>query len=231
MTLQLIIAGSLLMAACLGFVALFLLSFYRARFTLALIFKGIASLCFVIFGAAGCLLADPSPSSVMIFIGLCFGILGDEVIALCQVAPKYDTLAFVGGGSFFIVGHIFYLVSMALLGGVNWLALALSFVVMSSLSGLYAWKRGFLNGKMKIPLSLYLALVVFVGATAIGCLASGHNPSALLLSVGGILFAISDNILFAYKYGREPKFYQNIILHLAYYLAQFAIAFSVLWIK
>ena len=51
--------------------------------------------------------------------------------------------------------------------------------------------------------------------------------SLCFVTLGGLLFTVSDNILFAYKLGEKPRFLQNIALHVAYYLAQFAIAFSI----
>ena len=214
MTFASIIFGFVLMIVCAAFAGLFLLAFYKAEFIKALVFKGLASICFVALGAITCLSSRSSPAAILIFVGLCFGILGDEVIALCQVFPKRDTLAFVGGGSCFIVGHILYV-------------FALLSLVKPSIGALYAGCRKFLSGEMKIPLALYLGLVIFVFALAVGVFVKRLTLGSGLFILGGALFAISDNILFAYKKGENPKFRQNIILHIAYYLAQFAIAWSI----
>ena len=81
---------------------------------------------------------------------------------------------------------------------------------------------------MKYSLMLYICVVIFMAATAIGVFFKQLTVGAGLFALGGILFAASDNILFAYKLSENPKFKQNIALHVAYYLAQIAIAFSIL---
>ena len=227
MSPELIILGLLLMLVCAGFVALFLRAFYYKKFTGALIFKGIASLCFVSFGLVNFLVNEFSWFRCLVFVGLCFGIVGDEVIALCQNFPKYDSLAFIGGGSFFLVGHFFYITALFTLGGVNVLSLIISFVLLAVLCLLYNHKRQFLVGNMKISLSLYLLVLVFVSSLAIGVFVEKGTVGALLFAIGGVLFTTSDNLLFAYKYGKEPRFLQNIALHATYYLAQILFAFSI----
>ena len=226
MSLESVIIGFVLALVCAGFVTLFMRAFYKQRFTHALIFKGAASLCFVVFGAINCFCNSCNPTTVLIFIALCLGIIGDEVIALCQVFPERDTLAFLGGGSFFIVGHVLYIISLFLLGGVNWLSLVLSFLIIASIGLVYEGRRKFLRGDMKVQLALYLRVVVFFAAVAIGVFVKRLTLGAGLVVLGGICFAVSDNVLFAYKLSDKRYFGQNIILHLTYYVAQFAIAWG-----
>jgi uncharacterized membrane protein YhhN len=227
MTLTSIIFGLALMAICAGFVFLFLFAFHRAKFVKALVFKGLASICFIALGAILCFDGGKSSAAILVFVGLCFGILGDEVIALCQIFPKQDDLAFVGGGSCFIVGHILYIFALLSYGRPSLVAIAISCIVAAVLSALYAGIRRFLSGKMRVPLALYLGLVVFVFALSVGVFVNRLTVGSGLFVLGGALFALSDNVLFAYKKGEKPKFRQNIILHIAYYLAQFAIAWSI----
>ena len=95
---------------------------------------------------------------------------------------------------------------------------------------IYERKRRFLHGEMKLPLALYLGIVTFVGALAVGLLNARITLGAGMFAVGGLLFTTSDNILFAYKLGEKPRFLQNIALHITYYLAQLLIAWSIAWI-
>ena len=227
MSASLIALGIILTCACGGLATLFLISFKREKFINALIFKGLASMCFVVFGAVNCFTNPHHHIEVLIFVGLCLGIIGDELIALCQVIPKYDKVAFVGGGSFFLIGHIFYVVALFLRGGVSWILLAVSFIIAAAVSIIYEKRKRFLSPEMKKPLVLYLGIVIFMMATAIGSFFGHLTAGTALFALGGIMFVVSDNILFAYKYGREPRFSQNIILHVAYYVAQLAIAWSI----
>ncbi len=219
--------GLTLMAVCALFVRYFLGAYFEKQYGRALIFKGLASLCFVTLGGICCFTGNTSPTSLIIFIGLCLGIVGDEVIALCQLFPQHDSRAFIGGGSFFLVGHILYIIALVILGEVSWLLIFSAIAFISTLGGIYARKRKFLVGEMRLPLILYLGIVITVSAVAIGVLVKRGSVGAGLFVLGGLLFTVSDNILFAYKLGEKPRFLQNIALHVTYYLAQFAIAFSI----
>lgn len=227
MTSQIVFLGFVLMCLCAGFVTLFLRAFYQKSYINALIFKGISSLCFVAFGAINCLTNELSPTTILIFVGLCFGIIGDEIIALCYVMPEHDTPAFICGGSCFIMGHIVYVLALLLLGKMNWIMLVVCFALGASLSMLYEKRKKFLSNDMKRPLAMYLGIVIFMMSAAAGLLFKSATLGAGLFTLGGILFTVSDNILFAYKIGEKPDFKQNIVLHIAYYLAQFAIAWSI----
>lgn len=230
MLLELIIFGLLLVLICAGFATLFLRAFYYKSFTKALILKAAASICFVILGAISAFSGELSATKLLIFIGLCFGIVGDEVIALCQVFPKYDIQAFIGGGSFFFVGHVLYIIALLLLGDTSWLTLIAAFLIASTISAAYTKRKGSLIPEMKTTLTLYLSVVVFVAATAMGAFFGRFTLGTGLFAVGGLLFAASDNILFAYKFGEKPQFVQNVLLHVFYYSAQLLIAWSIAYL-
>lgn len=230
MSPTLIVIGLILLPICAAMLYLFLRDFRDGRQRRALLFKGIASLCFIIIGAMACFSVEPSVPGLLIFIGLCFGLVGDEVIHLCQVFPKHDGLAFLGGGSFFLVGHILYIPALLMLGEVSWISVAVSFFLMFGAALIYESRRRYLRGQMKIPLALYLAIVTFMGAVSIGVFVMRGSFGAALFAIGGILFPLSDNILFAYKLGEKPRFVQNVALHAAYYLAQILIAWSIAWL-
>ena len=230
MTLDFIVLGIFLTLLSAGIVSLFMLAFYKNTQIKALVLKGVASLCFVILGAITCFSGELSPTKLMIFIALIFGLVGDEVIHLCQIFPSHDSLAFIGGGLFFLVGHLLYIPALLMLGGANWIAIIVSFVIMVAISLLYEKQRRFLKGEMKIPLALYLGIVTFMGAVAVGSFFGRLTLGTGLFAVGGVLFTLSDNILFAYKLGEKPKFLQNTLLHVAYYSAQLLIAWSIAYL-
>jgi uncharacterized membrane protein YhhN len=224
------IFGFALMGISAVFVGIFLRAFYKRAFNEALIFKGLASLCFVILGAAIYLAGAQSLPELLVLIGLCCGIVGDEIIALCQVLPKHDKRAFLSGGVCFIVGHICYVVALFMRGTISWIGLALTAVLLAALTVIYARKTKYFIPEMRRSTSLYFFIVIAFASVSAGAFFGGFEPFALLFAMGGLLFAMSDNILFAYKLGKNPKFSQNIILHVAYYLAQFSIAWSIAFI-
>ena len=57
-----------LLAICSGFVTLFLRAFYHGKFTKALAFKGLASLCFIILGVVCFATGDHSLPKLLILI-------------------------------------------------------------------------------------------------------------------------------------------------------------------
>ena len=230
MKLELIILGFALMLLCSFFVTVFLKSFYHKRFKNAIHFKGLSSLWFVALGAAILLLDGFSWIRLMILIGLCFGVIGDEILALCQIYPKSDLKHFLGGGVFFVVGHVFYVASIIFIGGPNIITLPIAFAVACVISLLYENKKKFFVGEMKNSLKLYIGIVIFFAAMGIATFLKHGTLATACIALGGILFTVSDNILFAFKFSSRPRYRQNVALHIAYYLAQFALAFSILFI-
>jgi uncharacterized membrane protein YhhN len=103
-------------------------------------------------------------------------------------------------------------------------------VVIAIFSTIYSKHKQSVSGDMKIPLILYLGIVIFMAALAIGIFTNKITIGTGMFAVGGTLFAISDNVLFAYKLGKNSRFSQNILLHIAYYLAQILIALSICWL-
>ena len=227
MKFEFIIFGLLLMAVCACFITLFLRAFYHKKYKRAFLFKGLASFCFVVLGALNLFTSDFAIYKLIIFIGLCWGIVGDEIIALCQIFPKYDTHNFLGGGACFIVGHILYMIAMFMIDKINIVSLVITFVLIVVLCVVYENRKNFLVGKMRNSLKLYIGIVILVTAVATSVFVSRGTLGTALFALGGALFTISDNILFAFKFGARPRYRQNVMLHIAYYLAQFVIAFSI----
>lgn len=230
MTLEYIILGAFLAIFCSIFATEFLRAFYHKRFKKALVLKGLASICFVIQGFISFFNTEFSIPALFILIGLCLGIVGDEIIALCQIFPQHDSRHFLGGGAFFIVGHLFYIGAMLALNGTNFIAVAICLVILISLCVIYENRRKYLVGKLKHSLKLYIGVILVFAALGVGTFIHRGTPGTALFALGGALFTISDNVLFAYKFGNRPRYYQNVILHVTYYLAQFVIAFSIAYL-
>lgn len=227
MNTDIIIVGLILIFVSAIFVAEFLRAFYHKKFKKALLMKGLASACFVAFGAYNFFSREFSWPTLAIFVGLCWGIIGDEIIALCQIYPNSDTQHFIGGGVFFVVGHVFYVLALLILTGFNPIYVALVLAVAVVLSTIYGRKRDYLPENIKNSLRLYLGIVAVFTAISVSGFLSKSSYGTALFALGGILFTISDNILFAFKYGNRPRYRQNVTLHIAYYIAQFAIALSI----
>ena len=216
-----------LLILCAALVTLFLRAFYKVKFTKALIFKGLSSLCFIALGVICFVTGDYSLPKILILIGLCFGIIGDEILALCPIYPAHDSVHLIGGGVFFIVGHLFYMTAMIISGSISWGALLIAYAIILTLSFLYESKNRFYVGEMKVSLRIYMCVVVLFAAFGVAFFVGQPSLGRLFVALGGLLFAVSDNILFAYKLHDNTRFDRNITLHVAYYLAQMLIACSI----
>lgn len=222
-----IILALILFAICSCFLTLFLRAFYHKKFKRALILKGLASVCFVALGAYSLFTSDMATYKIIIFIGLCWGIIGDEIIALCQIFPKYDTHNFLGGGACFIIGHVLYMIAMLMIDKINIIPVIFTFSLAIILSMIYGNKKQYFVGKMKHSLVLYIGVEILATAVAASVFINRGTIGSALFVLGGALFTISDNLLFAFKFGNRPRYRQNVWLHITYYLAQFVIAFSI----
>ena len=216
-----------LLILCAALVTLFLRAFYKVKFTKALIFKGLSSLCFIALGVIYFVMGNHSLPKALILIGLCLGIIGDEILALCQIYPAHDSIHFIGGGVFFIVGHLFYMTAMIISGSINWIALVIAYAIILTLNFLYESKNRFYIGEMKVSLRIYMCVVVLFAAFGVAFFVGQPSLGRFFIALGGLLFAVSDNVLFAYKLHDNTRFDRNIALHVAYYLAQMLIACSI----
>lgn len=149
MKFDIAIIGLILVGTCAALVTEFLRVFYHKKFKRALVFKGLASACFIAFGAYNFFSREFSWVTLAIFVGICWGIVGDEIIALCQIYPKSDIKHFIGGGACFIVGHILYLIALLMLAKVSFIAVALVFVLILFLCVLYERQKTTLTWRLK----------------------------------------------------------------------------------
>jgi hypothetical protein len=120
-----------------------------------------------------------------------------------------------------------YVSAMVLMGGPNLIALPICFLIFISLSLLYERKNRFFIGDMKYNLIMYICTVILFASCGVATFLKIGSLATAFIALGGILFVISDNILFAFKYSKQPKNRENVELHVAYYLAQFLIALSI----
>lgn len=85
-------------------------------------------------------------------------------------------------------------------------------------------------GRLMVFGSVYMAMVVAMGAVSISAATVSVGAATLLFAVGGVMFPISDSILSAYSFGPDKHFGLNIGVHATYYLAQICIAWSLAFV-
>lgn len=219
----------LLTICCVIIDQVFLAVMAKKQFGRAVMWKTLASLCFLGVGFCMAFLATASnPVHTKIFIGLVLGLIGDVLLAMAIKWREKHDLFFVIGAAFFAVGHVFYLMALFATGAK--LLVALPFwLVMVGLSAWYTLKMESDAGSMLIPGACYIGLVAAVAAAACSRFVLHPNIGTALFAVGGVLFTISDNILSAHKMGKAKAEKYNRWVHYTYYAAQLMIGWSMLW--
>ena len=215
---------------CIAFSQLFMGAYKEEAFGRAFWLKGGAALCFVVLGI---LLAPFSPNpgyARLVVIGLALGLCGDQLLALRFLVPKFHDLMFAAGAGAFGVGHFFYMKALYDLGSIRLLTLIPIFVLGVAIANLYGKKHGSNAGPLQPAGLAYMVLVIFMGSVSISAFLGAPGVGLALFAIGGICFGISDNILFAFCYGKQPTWRMNVWVHITYYAAQLLIAWSILCI-
>lgn len=220
-------AAALFSLGCAFFGHLYMRATRRKDYKNAFWRKGLAGLCFI--GAGVCLALGCADRrfAAWVVAGLCCGLLGDQLLALrFEICRDKHDLVFALGALAFSVGHVFYL--LALYGrDAGLLRPSLPPLVLGmALSAVYARVRHIDPGKFRAAGIVYIGLVVFMAATACALAARSFSVGTLLFAVGGVCFAVSDNLLCARSFGGARSESVNSAIHITYYAAQLLFAWS-----
>ena len=194
-----------------------------------LITKTLASVFFIAIGAVGLMVNPDISLAIYLFIGLCFGLVGDAVLALRNFKPKYKFHCIGAGMLSFGIGHIFYLIALMANLPNAWISVVIGAAI-GAMMIVLAPKLNLSYGKLKPFIFFYASLLSTMGAaTALRCF---YTPDCLSISLcaAGLLFMISDALLsgiyFDKNQSKSTPFF-IIGVHVTYYIAQYLIALSV----
>ena len=193
----------------------------------ALIFKGLASLCFV---TVGCLAAALRGQGWITAAGLGMGLCGDLLLGLRKQLPKHHDAFFVAGAAAFSLGHGFYLASLRQSFGAGLLPALGIAAVLTAGSELYARRAGFAQGKMHLPGLAYIGVEAWMCGMALLGLWMVPGIASGLFTLGGLSFFVSDNLLCAYSFGNRKTEAVDNLLHGTYLAAQLLIGWSILFL-
>ena len=191
------------------------------RRSLAFWLKPLPIFLFILIAA----LADPpiSPTyRAFIIAGLLFSAAGDVFLALPQDR-------FVWGLGSFLAAHIFYIAAFLSVGGFGftwWIVLPALLYGAAMLAIL--WPH--VAAGLRLPVAVYLAVILVMGWQATEQWSVLRSPSALLGMVGAGFFIISDSVLALNKFrGGFPGGSRgaDVVIMLTYYAAQWLLALSV----
>ncbi len=227
----------------LGLVALvyFLVLRVKKATPLAVMIKSLVSFLFMATAAASLAISRDYFFSLLILLGLLCGLIGDIVLDVMVVYPQDTKPWRYSGMTAFTIGHIFYMIAIytnmpAINAGLWAYALipVILGIIVSSVAVLGASKMGLNYGPYKAFAATYAFLLSFmVGTTGVIAYYSGWPTRWLLMFVGSIMFLVSDLILSQQYFGPEKLMKSPLLIitnHFTYYLAQFLIALSILFV-
>ena len=204
-----------------------------------IVFKTVASLFFVALGIY-CAVITPgsTPFKVLLILGLFFGMLGDLLLGFKYIVTKTKNIWILAGMFAFAFGHIFYVIALFVgyyVPGNPWF-IALPFltaVVISSLYMVVSRKVGINFGKL-LPFGLfYLFCLTSMVSTSLymNVLHGFSIVNLVMFFVGALNFIASDFMLTGayFKEGKRSKAYMATY-SVFYYVAQFVIAFSLMFL-
>ena len=204
--------------------------------------KSLASVFFICVAVSGWFNSFKSGNISLfggfVIIGLLFGMLGDIYLELKCVYPKEDKIFTYLGFIVFGIGHIIYITGMNLeyyvLGNILNLIIPIIISIIFTIGVLILEKPMKVKyGNFKIIVVLYSFILSLMMATAcsLAIMHSFKNMTLNLMFIGGIFFVISDLILSGTYFGEGKDKPIDLISNIAiYYIAQYAIAFSLLFL-
>ncbi|MBQ6551223.1 MAG: lysoplasmalogenase [Lachnospiraceae bacterium] len=190
----------------------------------ALVLKTLSSLFFVLLGFF-LMKRCPDPRYArLVMAGLVFGMIGDVLLNVCHLL-KNDRPVFVAGGLVFFLGHVMYIAALIpaaeglLPGFLCTLCFALPAIC-------FAFVKTSPE-PLRIPAVLYLLTVsLFAGLSAAFFWKHPELSRARLVSLGAVLFLLSDTFLIRNMFRQDKSSLLRILLMVFYYLGQTLIALS-----
>lgn len=209
--------------------------------------KTVASFCFIAFALL--LLAQKVNLNtysiygvVCLVLGLVLGLIGDILLDLKVVYPFHKDKYLYAGMTSFLVGHIFYIISMILFSynEINFFAnhllpfflVIVGAAILTAITWLVSTKVLKLNyDRFSAFVNIYTFVLIFTTLLSlyIACVVS--TIPMYVLTIGFVLFLASDLVLSMQYFGGKLMDKKLIIInHALYYLAQMIIAMFVYFI-
>ena len=214
----------ILIPLCICFLALCLYNEKQKKHVSATVFKGLASLSFVILG----LLCSPGGRTAsLITAGLILGMIADILLNLRFVFKEKGQLVFLVGILVFLSGHILYLAAVLPLIQHRPAAVIAGAAVTAVLIG-WLFSRITAKKAFRIFGIIYIGAIVFLNSAAIFNLVQHPGAFSAVFAAGAFLFLISDIVLILNTFGQETKFGLRVTNTTLYYIGQILIALSLL---
>lgn len=170
----------------------------------------------------------------LVLLGLVCGVIGDLTLDLkiiYKASPRQNDIFTFFGMTSFGVGHILYIVAVALFFAFSGWSILIAVAVTALIFVVSLFLLNMHFDRFLIPSIIYtLLLTLFLTCTVVAGFLTTFSVSVILLIVGAALFLLSDLVLsMIYFDGHEARIL-IIVNHVLYYAAQFLIALSIYYL-
>lgn len=204
--------------------AVFIALEHKEQYVAADVFKGAASLMFVLLGTIGYLTCKGDAFAIKILIGLIFGMIGDIVMNLRFVLKEgAGQKAFLGGILAFLIGHILYLAALCPKAPHILINIITGGIAAAGLLT-YIFKTMEVKKAFKIFGVFYLGAVIIMTVMALDIAIFTGTTQAIVYAVGAVLFTASDIVLIFNTFSGTTRFPLRVTNLSLYYVGQLLIA-------
>ena len=199
--------------------------------------KSIASFCFI---ATALSAANQNSTFIgfasLIILGLVMGMLGDIWLDLKWIYLENKDIYLYSGFISFLIGHLFYICAIYFYAPWTAYSIAASVagaVIIAVSATLMEKPMKMDYGRFRPILFLYTLVLSFTVTSSIATAVTTNCERVwVVMSIGSVLFILSDLVLSGMYFGKNKNTPVNIIInHSLYYIAQFFMASTIFFIK
>ena len=212
---------------CIVFAGFFLHAESGEKYVSALIFKGLASLCFV---AVGALCSPGTDTAKLILWGLIIGCIADVLLNLRFVFVKKGQPIFLFGILVFLAGHIMYLAAVLPLSSNPAICIAAG-IILTVLLMVWIFRHITAKPVFKVFGVVYIGAITLLNCVAAGILIEVPSAFRCVFAAGAVLFLVSDILLTLNTFGKGFRRSLRLANLSLYYAGQLLIAFSLMLLK
>ena len=215
---------------CIALAITFMYVEYKKQYVPAVCLKGMASLCFVLFGILSGKLCGDQEFSKLVIIGLILGFVADILLNLRFVFEKKGQIIFLVGIVVFLAGHIFYLAAL-IPHSSNLVASLIAGIVLTAITLYLIFKKITAKPAFKIFGVFYIGAIMLMTCVSVGILISNLSAHSVIFSLGAVSFLISDIVLILNTFGSKTKQSLRVTNLSLYYIGQLLIGLSLQFLK
>lgn len=192
--------------------------------------KFMSSFCFVSIAIVGYCFNPKNPYYFcLIVFCLLFGLGGDVLLGIKEIAPKFREKLIPLGTFYFLISHFFAIAAFMSIGGFKVIPLICGVIVgIIAFIVIKAFKMR-LSGKLVPFMVFYYAVLCYKTAVAAELYLQTKDFSVLIALIGAVLFTVSDTFLGILYF--TPVKHKNVFVTIelsTYYTAQTLMATSII---